>query len=126
MGEDPRPHRIPGGALPRRLARPTRPETNGHSRHRAVDLRGAGGDRPEPHIADERPLGLNRAAWEDLDAEDDQRLQAERTAFRRVAEVASGAQVDRSGRPSAAVIAAVLVVVAVVLLAVLLYRMAPP
>jgi hypothetical protein len=65
-------------------------------------------------------------AWEQVDAEDEERLTAERTAFRRVAEVVPDAQLRSSGRPSPAVIVGVLVVVAVVVLALVLYRMAPP
>jgi hypothetical protein len=65
-------------------------------------------------------------AWENLDAEDEERLAAERTAFRRVAEVMPGAEVRASGRPSVAAIVGIALVVAVVVLAVVLYRMAPP
>jgi hypothetical protein len=106
MGEDPRPRRTPGGALPPHLARPRRPESNGHTPHPMPSLM--------PH------------AWENLDAEDEERLAAERTAFRRVAEVMPDAEVRASGRPSLAAIVGIALVVAVVVLAVVLYRMAPP
>ncbi|HZS12969.1 MAG TPA: hypothetical protein VFC09_00085 [Candidatus Dormibacteraeota bacterium] len=106
MGEDPGPRRTPGGALPPRLARPRRPESNGYT------------TRPR------QPLSLR--AWESLDAEDEERLQAERTAFRRVAEVVRDVEVRSSGRPSRAVVLGVLLVAAVVVLAVVVYRMAPP
>ncbi|HXA28325.1 MAG TPA: hypothetical protein VN193_06215 [Candidatus Angelobacter sp.] len=106
MGDDPRPRRTPGGALPPRLARPRHPESNGHTPH-------------------ELP-GLMPQSWEQLDQEDEERLQAERTAFRRVAEVVPGVEVHASGRPSRAAVIGVLLVAAVVVLAIVLYRMAPP
>jgi hypothetical protein len=107
MGEDPRLRRAPGGALPPHLARPRHPESNGHA-------------------AQPRQPRLMPEAWGQLDAEDEERLAAERTAFRRVAEILPGAEVRSSGRPSAAALAGVVLVVAVVVLAVVLYRMAPP
>jgi hypothetical protein len=108
MGEPPRPRRLPGGALPPRLARPDRPGSNGHA--------------PPPPRQELR----DGTAWGEVDAEDEQRLAAERTAFRRVAEITGEARVRASGRPSPAVIAGVLIVVGLVVLAVVLYRMAPP
>jgi hypothetical protein len=106
MGDDPKPRRTPGGALPPHLARPRRPEGNGH------------GPRPMPRLMPE--------AWERLDAEDDEHLAAERTAFRRVAEVMPDVEVRASGRPSRAAILGALLIVGVVVLAVVLYRLAPP
>jgi hypothetical protein len=103
---EPRHRRVPGGALPPHLGRPRQPESNGHAR--------------------ERPLGLRRGAWEDVDEEDDTRLAAERVAFQRVADIDGRVEVRPSGRPSAAVIIGVLVAVGLVVLAVVLYRMAPP
>jgi hypothetical protein len=64
--------------------------------------------------------------WAALDAEDDARLAAERTAFRRVVDVLPQNEVRASGRPSLAVVIGVVVIVAVVVLAVLVYRTAPP
>ena len=87
------------------MARPRRPEANGH----------AAGAQPQPS---ER--------WRELDAEDERRIDAERTAFRRVAEILPEAEVGASGRPSRAVVVATLLLAAVVVLAVVLYRMAPP
>jgi hypothetical protein len=108
MGDEPRPRRTPGGALPPHLARPRHPESNGHA--------------PEPP---QQPR-LMPQSWATLDDEDEQRLAAERTAFRRVAEVVPGVEVRPSGRPSAIAIVGVVLVIAVVVLAVVLYRMAPP
>ena len=92
--------------MPRQPAKPRRPAGNGH--------------------APDRPLNLRRTAWEDVDAEDDERVSAERVRFQRVAELDDSAQVRASGRPSRAVVVGVLIVVAAVVLAVILYRMAPP
>jgi hypothetical protein len=103
---DPPHRRVPGGALPPHLARPRKPEHNGHG--------------------PDRPLGLRRGAWQDVDAEDDNRLAADRVSFRRVADIDPGVQVRPSGRPSTAVIVGVLVALGLVVLAVVLYRMAPP
>lgn len=112
MGEHPsRPRRTPGGALPPKLARPRHPERNGHA--------------PEPAPAPSAPSMMPRD-WAALDAEDDARLAAERTAFRRVVDVLPRHEVRASGRPSPAVLIGVLALVAVVVLAVVLYRMAPP
>lgn len=112
MGEQPQtPRRMPGGALPPRYARPRSPESNGHA------------PAPPPPPA-RRPL--TGEAWRRLDAEDEQRIAAERTAFRRVADVLPDNEVRASGRPSPAVLIGTLLVVAVVVLAVVLYRMAPP
>jgi hypothetical protein len=106
MAEEPRPRRTPGGYVPPDIARARPPEGNGHAPH--------------------RPLGMLRSTWSDVDAEDEQTLQAERTKFERVADLDPGIEVRASARPSIAVIAGVLVVVALVVVAVLLYRMAPP
>ena len=106
MADPTRPRRTPGGFLPPNLARPRAPESNGH--------------------AAQRPLNLNRSAWEDVDAEDEQRVAAERVRFQRVAELEDSAQVRISARPSRAVLVGVLIVVTAVVLAVVLYRMAPP
>jgi hypothetical protein len=106
MAEDPRPHRTPGGSVPPNLARPRPPSSNGHSK--------------------DRPLGMLRSTWSDVDAEDDHQLAAERTAFQRVADVDPGMQVRASSRPSTAAVIGVLIVVGLVVLAVVLYRMAPP
>jgi len=107
MGDPPpTPRRTPGGALPPHLARPRHPGSNGHAA------------RPVP--------GLMPQAWSELDEEDDARLAAERTAFRRVAEIGPELQVHRSLRPSRAAIIGVLLVAAVIVLAVVAYRMAPP
>jgi len=106
MAEDPRPHRTPGGFVPSNLARPRPPSSNGHAK--------------------DRPLGMLRSTWSDVDAEDERLLAAERTAFERVADVDPGMQVRASGRPSTAAIVGALVIVALVVLAVVLYRMAPP
>jgi hypothetical protein len=103
---DPSRRRLPGGALPPHLARTRKPESNGHG--------------------PDRPLGLRRGAWEDVDDEDDTRLAAERVTFQRVADLDPGVEVRPSGRPSASVIVGVLVLVGLVVLAVVLYRMAPP
>ena len=70
--------------------------------------------------------GLMPHGWAELDEQDDARLAAERTAFRRVAEIEPELQVHRSVRPSRAVIVGVLVIAAVIVLAVVAYRMAPP
>jgi hypothetical protein len=138
MGEDLRPRRTPGGALPPRLVRPRQPETNGHTPHppatpaeqpqdtAADQPRAPGG--PDWHDLDgtdrrRRHLGVT---WQELDAEDEEQREHERVAFRRVADVVPSAGVESSGRPSTAVIAGVLIVVALVVLAVVLYRMAPP
>ncbi len=96
---------MPGGALPPRYVRPRRPEANGH----AAPVQPDSGER-----------------WRELDAEDERRIDAERTAFRRVAEILPDAEVGASGRPSRAVVLATLLLVGVVVLAVVLYRMAPP
>jgi hypothetical protein len=106
MPDPPRPRRTPGGFVPPSIVRPHPPGSNGHSA--------------------DRPLNLNRSAWEDVDADDDQRVAAERVRFQRVAELDDAAQVRASARPSRAVLVGVLIVVAAVVLAVLLYRMAPP
>lgn len=106
MAEPPPPRRTPGGFVPPQIVRPHPPETNGHGR--------------------DRPLGLRRSAWEDVDAEDSERVSAERVRFQRVAELDDSTQVRASDRPSRAVLIGVLIVVAAVVLAVVLYRMAPP
>ena len=106
MAEEPRPRRTPGGYVPPDLARPRTPATNGHSPH--------------------RPLNMLRSTWRDVDAEDEQSLQAERTKFQRVADLDPGIQVRASARPPMAVIAGVLLVVVLIVVAVLLYRTAPP
>jgi len=106
MAEEPRPRRTPGGYVPSEIARPRTPASNGHTPN--------------------RPLNMLRSTWSDVDAEDEQSIQAERTKFQRVADLDPGIEVRASTRPSVAVIAGVLVVVALVVLAVLLYRMAPP
>jgi hypothetical protein len=103
----PKPRRTPGGFVPPRPARPTTPSSNGHAPH-------------------DRPLGLRRSAWQDIDDEDDVELAAKRVRFQRVADVDDTAQVRTSGRPSRAALIGALIVVAVVVLAVILYRMAPP
>jgi hypothetical protein len=121
MGEDPRPRRIPGGALPRGLARPRQPETNGHNR--ATPTGPATPPQPDASDARRRHLGVS---WQQLDEEDEQQREHERVAFRRVADVVPSAGVKSDGRPSTAVIAGVLIVLALVVLAVALYRMAPP
>ena len=104
--DPPPPRRTPGGFVPPRTARPRPPETNGH------------------HV--DRPLNLRRTAWEDVDAEDEARVTAERVRFQRVADLDDSVQVRASGRPSRAVVIGVLILVAAVVLAVVLYRMAPP
>lgn len=106
MADPPGPRRTPGGFVPPRIARPQTPGGNGH--------------------AAERPLNLNRSAWEDVDQEDEQRVAAERVRFQRVADLDDAAQVRASARPSRAVLVGVLIVVAAVVLAVVLYRLAPP
>lgn len=105
MADPSRPRRTPGGFVPPNLVRPHPPESNGHSH--------------------DRPLNLRRSAWEDVDAEDAERVAAERVRFQRVAEMDDSAQVRVSGGPSRAVLLGVLIVVAAVVLAVVLYRMAP-
>lgn len=105
MAEDPRPRRTPGGFVPPSVARPQAPSSNGHHREQPLDM---------------------RSAWAGVDAEDEHRLAAERTAFQRVADVDPNLQVRASGRPSTAAIVGVLIVVGLVVLAVVLYRMAPP
>jgi hypothetical protein len=107
MADPPKPRRTPGGFVPPGLVKPTTPERNGHP-------------------PAERPLGLRRSAWQDVDEDDEALLAAERVHFERVADVADAARVRISGRPSSAVLLGVLIVVAAVVLAVVLYRMAPP
>jgi hypothetical protein len=104
--EPPTPRRTPGGFLPRRHAPPKAPSGNGH--------------------ASDRPLGLRRSSWEDVDAEDEQRIEAERVRFQRVADVDPRVEVRFSARPSPAVVIGVVIALGLVVLAVVLYRMAPP
>jgi hypothetical protein len=106
MADPSPPRRTPGGFLPPKIVRPRPPATNGHS--------------------PDRPLNLRRSAWEDVDEEDAQHLDAERVRFQRVAELDDSAQVRASARPSRAVLVGVLIVAAAVVLAVVLYRTAPP
>ena len=107
MAEPPKPRRTPGGFVPPRIAKPSPPASNGHAK---------------PN----RPLGMRRSAWEDVDTEDEVHLSAERVRFQRVADIDDTQQVRATGRPSRAVLIGVLIVVAAVALAVLLYRLAPP
>jgi len=108
MADPTPPRRTPGGYVPPKVARPTPPQTNGH------------------HA--DRPLNVNRSAWQDVDEEDEQHLAADRarTRFERVADMDDSARVRAAGTPSRAVLVGVLIVVAAVVLAVVLYRMAPP
>lgn len=108
MADPTPPRRTPGGFVPPRVAKPEPPHTNGHRL--------------------DRPLNLNRSAWEEVDQEDEQRVAAEqdRVRFQRVADMDDSARVRAAGTPSRAVLVGVLIVVAAVVLAVVLYRMAPP
>jgi hypothetical protein len=107
MPDEPPPRRTPGGFVRRTGAAPKPPESNGHT--------------------PDRPLGLLRSAWgAGGDAEEERATAADRTAFKRVADIQPAAEVQSSGRPSIAVLVGVLIVVGVVVLAVVLYRMAPP
>jgi len=108
MADPTPPRRTPGGFVPPRAAQPIPPHTNGHHH--------------------DRPLGLDRSAWEDVDEEDEQGLAAERdrVRFQRVADMDDSAKVRTAGSPSRAVLVGVLIVVTAVVLAVVLYRMAPP
>ena len=106
MGEQPRRRGTPGGSLPPHLAAPRKPASNGH--------------------VPDRPLGLRRGSWEEIDAEDDLHLAAQRTPFRRLVDIDDRQRVRTSGGPSPAVIIGVALVLALVALAVILYRLAPP
>jgi len=122
-GEEPEaPRRLPGGSIPRHLARPRSTSSNGHSRR---PLR----DGP-PELRDRGATRRAASAWEELDAEDEADAAAGeaagRTQFRRV--IVPGADREvRSGRgPSLFVVALLVAVAVVVLVAVLIYRSAPP
>src|SRR5258708_34564257 len=93
MADPPKPRRTPGGFVPPGLVKPTTPAPNGH---------------PPP----DRPLGLRRSAWQDVDADDEVLLAAERVHFERVADVDEAGRGRVSGRPSRAALIGGLVVVA--------------
>ena len=103
--EPPR-RRMPGGSLPRQLARPesVTPPANGQR----------------------RPLGAIHSVWQDLEDDDLPTPDVpRRISFRTVADLPPGSHVRISGRPSRAVLTGVAIVVAVVVLAIVLYRFAP-
>jgi hypothetical protein len=75
-----------------------------------------------------RPLGVVRAAWEDLDADElDGAAEAtQRTEFRRLMEMSPDRAVREGGTPSLAVWIGILCVAGVIAAAIILYRLAPP
>ena len=110
------PRRLPGGALPRHLVRPSRPSSNGHGRDPVPAARHA-----------HHPLGGVGPGWADLDAADDAAAHASgRTEFRRVLDEDARVQPRSGWGPSRFVVGLLLLVALVVLIAVLLYRSAPP
>jgi hypothetical protein len=97
---------MPGGSLPRQLARPE--------------------VAPPPANGRRRPLGAVRSVWQDLDDDDVPPPDVpRRVSFRTVADLPPGSHVRISGRPSRAALIGLVIVVAVVVLAVLAYRLAP-
>ncbi|HEV3124385.1 MAG TPA: hypothetical protein VG266_07400 [Candidatus Dormibacteraeota bacterium] len=116
MSETPPPRRpgIPGGSLPPSVARPRAPASNGKDITPVHDER--------------RPLGVVRAAWQDLDAEelDHTAEVAQRTEFRRLMEMTPERAVRAGSTPSPVVWLGIFIVALVIALAVILYRLAPP